>query len=205
MNLQKQIKMKIKWTLWQDNLQLYHQLNENITLLFLGIKDGRKHQSFGYASFCLQFYKVKQVAGKGLKILRSTEWHKKFTKTLRVVLRMVQKKYGHFLWTVFNCLGVAGPLITQEILIPIRPTGIGKMKKNFVDPFYGLGSTVSRLQFWISTTRRQFTLTDTHWVPRNPRYFFDPPRKGKRLGRPWINPMTWESRAPPTNSLLKVV
>ena len=89
------------------------------------------------ASFCLQFYEVKQVAGKGLKILRSTEWHKKLTKTLRVVLRMVQKKYGHFLWTVFNCLGVAGPLIIQEILIPIRPSGIGKMKKNFVDPFYG--------------------------------------------------------------------
>lgn len=137
MNLQKQIKMKIKWTLWQDNLQLYHQLNENITLLFLGIKDGRKHQSFGYASFCLQFYKVKQVAGKGLKILRSTEWHKKLTKILRVVLRMVQKKYGHFLWTVFNCLGVAGPLITKEILIPIRPTGIKRWKRTLWTLFMG--------------------------------------------------------------------
>lgn len=138
MNLQKQIKMKIKWTLWQDNLQLYHQLNENITLLFLGIKDGRKHQSFGYASFCLQFYKVKQVAGKGLKILRSTEWHKKLTKILRVVLRMVQKKYGHFLWTVFNCLGVAGPLITQEILIPFdRPAS--KDEKELCGPFLWVG------------------------------------------------------------------
>ena len=74
-------------------------------------------------------------------------------------------------------------------------------------PFYGWGSTASRLQLQGGSSRRQFTFY--HSVPRNFWYSFYRPRKDERLSRPWSHPVVlnmglldWESSALTTRPLL---
>ena len=56
----------------------------------------KKYQILEYTTFRLQFYKVKQVAGKGLKIFRRREWDKELSETLREVLAIVKKSMVPF-------------------------------------------------------------------------------------------------------------
>ena len=67
---------------------------------------------------------------------------------------------------------------------------------NFMAPFYGWGSTISRLE----SHYEQFTLY--HSDSRNSRYSFDRHRKDERLSQPWshhvvlkLGLLDWESSA----------
>ena len=75
---------------------------------------------------------------------------------------------------------------------------------NFMAPFYGRGSTASRLE-----PVRGGSLLFTTKVPRNSWYSFYRPLKDERLSRPWSHPLVlntkpldWESSALTTRPLL---
>ena len=82
-----------------------------------------------------------------------------------------------------------------------------KKKKtfNFMAPFYGWGSTASRLQ-----PLRGGSLLFTNSVPRKSWYSFYRPRKDERLSRPWSHPVVlntgpldWELSTLTTRPLLQ--
>ena len=75
-------------------------------------------------------------------------------------------------------------------------------KKNFIVPFYGCGSTVSRLQSHYEET--------VYFLPLSSWYSFDRPQKYERLSHFWHHPVVsnadpqdWESSALTTRSLEK--
>ena len=64
----------------------------------------------------------------------------------------------------------------------------GLFKKNFMAPFYGWGSTASRLQSHYKET--------VYFLPLSFQIFlvsFDQPRKDERLSRPWNHPVVFNT------------
>ena len=80
-------------------------------------------------------------------------------------------------------------------------------KKNFMAPFYGWGSTASRLE-----PLRRGSFLFYHYVPRSSWYSFYRPREDERLSQPWghpvvlnTGPLDWESSALTTRPLVDTV